>query len=275
MLEQTLRSAVLDYVEQPPHPSLARWLRCFWFLRGAAGEPEKVVPDGCGEIVLNLADPFERLEAGGAELQAKTLLVGQLPRYITIRPTGRVCLLGIRFEPAGLFALLGEDQSRILGARIELASIAPELAGALEAAACAPTPAAAVVRLEKVLRARFPAAPLSPIERALALQERASGRVRVDALADLCGVSERTLARRFRREVGLSPKAHARVLRFAEVLRLSQGGQPVSWARLAVDCGYTDQAHLIRDFKAFSGLSPTRWRREEHTFAGFFSGLGE
>jgi AraC-like DNA-binding protein len=91
---------------------------------------------------------------------------------------------------------------------------------------------------------------------------REAGRTRIAALADATGWSDRHLARQFRRETGLSPKAAARVIRFdAARRRLQRGG--VSLADLAATYGYYDQPHLVREFGALAGCSPTRWLAAE------------
>jgi AraC-like DNA-binding protein len=66
--------------------------------------------------------------------------------------------------------------------------------------------------------------------------------------------------------VGLTPKLFCRVRRFQRVLRRIGTGRPVEWAAVAVDCGYFDQAHFIRDFHAFSGINPSAYLagRTEH-----------
>jgi AraC-like DNA-binding protein len=68
------------------------------------------------------------------------------------------------------------------------------------------------------------------------------------------------LARGFRREIGLTPKAAARVIRFDRACRLLPRHSGVA---VAAECGYADQAHLIREFVSFTGPSPTRWLAEE------------
>jgi AraC-like DNA-binding protein len=81
------------------------------------------------------------------------------------------------------------------------------------------------------------------------------GRVRVSWLAEELGWSGKRLAARFREEVGLTPKAVARVLRFERAVDLAQRGD-LGWGRLARECGYYDQAHLIHEFRAISGCTP-------------------
>jgi AraC-like DNA-binding protein len=73
--------------------------------------------------------------------------------------------------------------------------------------------------------------------------------------------SERNLTRLFHQWIGIAPKAIARMVRFQYVLDRLASGEAPRWAALAAELGYADQAHLIRDFVAFSGHSPTAWQR--------------
>jgi AraC-like DNA-binding protein len=82
----------------------------------------------------------------------------------------------------------------------------------------------------------------------------ADGRLPIGALADEVGWSRRHLAARWRRDVGLGPKAVARILRFERALRLAQAGHTL--ADVAYACGYADQPHLNRDFRALAGATP-------------------
>ncbi len=89
------------------------------------------------------------------------------------------------------------------------------------------------------------------------------GRVQVGAVATELGWSRRYLTERFRDEVGLSPKTFARVLRFEHAHALATAHDPLPWAAVATVSGYADQAHLVRDWREFTGRSPTAWRHGE------------
>src|SRR5690348_17555140 len=93
------------------------------------------------------------------------------------------------------------------------------------------------------------------------------GTAAVPELAREAGWSSRRLGTRFRAEIGLAPKQAARVVRFDRARRLLQrrvaaAGQP-ELAALAAACGYYDQAHLAREFRALAGCPPSRWLAEE------------
>jgi transcriptional regulator GlxA family with amidase domain len=89
---------------------------------------------------------------------------------------------------------------------------------------------------------------------------RSSGTASIAQVARDVGWSDRQLAREFRREIGMPPKAAARVIRFDRARRLLPR---YNGAVVAAECGYADQAHFVREFVAFTGLSPTRWLAEE------------
>lgn len=91
---------------------------------------------------------------------------------------------------------------------------------------------------------------------------REHGTLRIGALAAEIGWSRKHLLQRFRAEMGLGPKALARMLRFHQACRLAQ--QPGSeWAQVAAAGGYADQAHLAREFIDLAGESPQAWARRQ------------
>ncbi|MFD8306276.1 helix-turn-helix domain-containing protein [Streptomyces sp. NPDC059690] len=92
----------------------------------------------------------------------------------------------------------------------------------------------------------------------------AGGRLRVDELAARTGFSDRHLRTLFRTEIGLTPKAAARVVRFDLARRrLAARPGPPDLAALAADCGYADQSHLDREFAALASCTPSAWLAQE------------
>jgi AraC-like DNA-binding protein len=196
-----------------------------------------------------------------------------------VSPLGARTLLGV---PAGELASIDVDGMDVLG------SLASEIQDRLLAAATWPDRFAV---LDELLLARMGAGAEAAGHRAGALVGRpgrggsgvpgispevgyawrrllaTGGRSSVADLAAETGWSERHLRSRFRREIGLTPKAAARVVRFARahrsLRRLAGAGERPALAELAVGCGYYDQAHLDREFRALAGCPPTRWLAEE------------
>jgi AraC-like DNA-binding protein len=82
------------------------------------------------------------------------------------------------------------------------------------------------------------------------------GRVAVGSLAEELGWSRKRIVAHFREQIGLAPKAAARLLRFERARALAEAGAQPDWGRIAVDCGYYDQSHLINDFRSVTGRTP-------------------
>jgi AraC-like DNA-binding protein len=82
----------------------------------------------------------------------------------------------------------------------------------------------------------------------------------VGSLATELGYSRKHLIALFRDQVGIAPKLFARLVRFDRVMSEARSGRSRSWAELALACGYYDQAHLVRDVRHFTGLTPTEAR---------------
>jgi AraC-like DNA-binding protein len=91
---------------------------------------------------------------------------------------------------------------------------------------------------------------------------------RVREVTDEIALSPKRFIERFKADVGVTPKRYCRLLRFQGVVaRAHNAGQtPIEWAALALDCGYFDQAHLIHEFREFSGLAPTAYEAHRTTF---------
>ena len=83
------------------------------------------------------------------------------------------------------------------------------------------------------------------------------GQAKVASIAHEIGWSRKHLARRFADEIGLGPKSVSRIVRLNRAIAAARAGD--GWAGIAVDCGYADQAHLVREFRALAGASPTAW----------------
>ncbi len=242
---------------------LQPFIECFWTLEGEpdklASAPERILPDGCVEIILNFAAPFTEIDdRSKSRLQPQHFLVGQMTRPVMIRPTGSVRLVGIRFHPGGTFPFLRVPMHETTDRIIELGAIAAELKRVFVAVAEADESLGMkVVAIERVLAKQLRICrPDSRLVDLTARMVRTAGQVSVDALAGEAGVSARQLRRRFLMEVGVGPKLLGRLLRFQQVFRAVNQNVP-DWADVALECGYYDQAHLINDFRQFAHQTPS------------------
>lgn len=169
----------------------------------------------------------------------------------------------LSLTPLGARALLGAPAGALAGELVSLQ--APR---AYDTMAAATTWPERFDVLDKLLLGRLaaasPVAVRGELTHAWRRIQQSHGAVRVADLADEVGWSRRHLTERFTDEYGVGPKQAARIERFSSGKTLLEAGCPV--ADVAVRCGYADQAHLTRDFRALGGCTPTQWRREHLPF---------
>jgi len=258
------------YQELSPAPQLRGHVECFWFLDAEKGalprDVERIVPDGCTELILHLGEPFERLTSRGAERQAPAFLVGQLPHFILLRPPREIETVGVRFRPAGARRFFRESAARLTGRFVPLDELWDRAAAERLRARLheAPSRAEQVRILETALLGSFRARDEdATVARCAGFILGSGGRVSVADVARSAGLSERSLERRFQADLGLTPKAFTRIARLQSVLRsIGRDARP-DWADVAAECSYFDQPHLIHDFRALTGETPAEFVRNQ------------
>lgn len=252
----------MQYTEVVAPAPLDALVRCFWFLSGddLGNEPQVIVPDGRLEIILHLAEPFQRLDAAdNRHMQATALVSGQLTAPIRLLPGGTADVVGIRFRTAAARAVLPLALAELTDRVESLGDVFPQLARALhDAAARSHDIAARVEALSRVLT-RFVVRSPDSLATAVLRSLDSNHAVRLGLIADHFGVTARTLERRLREHAGLPPNVMRRLLRFRRAFRLLDQAAPGTWAQVAAHAGYFDQAHLIRDFRQFAGTSPSEF----------------
>jgi len=269
----------MRYEEFRPAEALVRLVKCFWVLESAAAsssEPERILPDGCTEVVFHLADPFDQHNPDGtAERQPLALVVGQMRSHLMIKPTGRVRVLGVRFWPGGAYPFLEFPQHEISGQVIALDAVWGAITRELHSRiADASTAAASVRQVEMILLERLKnfRRPDDGVLHAIGLIQRSAGCVSVESLARNMGIGLRRLDRTFNARVGLTPKTLCRIVRFQQVFKmLEHKGTGRDWVQIALDCGYYDQSHFIKEFTAIAGIAPTSYFAEQNAMSELFT----
>jgi AraC-like DNA-binding protein len=236
-----------------PPPPLADLVDLFWlYRRDTPTHPrERLLPMGTMELVVNLSDDRHGPVVCGAH--SESFEIG------TAEPA---TVLGVHFKPGGAFPFLNLPAGELHNAHVSLEDLWGRRAGDLQERLLEARTAADQFRvLEQALLARA----FRPLVRhravAFALKEFERGAY-APAVADVIertGLSHRRFIQRFADEVGLTPKLFCRVSRFQDVVRRIAGSRQIDWVQVALACGYYDQAHFIHDFRAFSGLSPTKY----------------
>ncbi|MFE0459506.1 helix-turn-helix domain-containing protein [Kitasatospora sp. NPDC058965] len=254
-----------------PSPALRPYVARYSGYRQAGVAPavHRGLPSPYLTLILTLDDPLT-LAAHPDPAQRPdsywTLLGGLHTAPALITHQGRQSGVQVALSPLGARALLGLPAGELAGADhpadAVLGDWALEGRDRLRSAADWAGRFRAVDRwlLTRLGRSADPA---PEVVRAWQLLLAGGGRTGVAELAAEAGWSPRHLSERFRTETGLAPKAAGRVIRFDRARRRLATARPGSLADLAADCGYADQAHLAREFRALAGCPPSRWLAEE------------
>jgi AraC-like DNA-binding protein len=264
----------MEYRERKPQPPLSSFVECFWTLESdvPSTESERIFPDGCVELILNFGAQFSQHDDGKLKLQPRSFLVGQMTGPILISPSGPVQLLAIRFHPGGTLPFLSVPLHEITDQVVDLGGLSSKLERELlRVTSIASSLHEKTAAVEKCLTAQLLNGDQDSWLMTLAARiVETGGVVSVDQLASDAGVSSRQLERRFLREVGLGPKLLGRIIRFQQVFRAVEQSNS-AWAGIAAECGYYDQAHLIRDFNQFARQTPAVLFSNQSAFTEWFT----
>ncbi len=263
------------YLNHVPRPPLSQFVHLLWLYEGYT-QPhakERVLPTGEMQIVINLLEDrtciYDREDTERCQSFRGSVLSGAHSEYQVISTAMQSSVVGVHFKPGGAFPFLRMPAGELRDATVSLETLWGAAAVDLRDRLLeAPTPKVRLEVLERVLLkelargfdahgavgfalSRFMAAPLGTT---------------VAGVSDQIGLSPKRFIQVFRDETGFTPKVFCRIRRFQQALDLMEGRRSVEWTKVALDCGYFDQAHFIHDFRAFSGINPTSYlaNRTQH-----------
>ncbi len=242
-----------------PSPDLKDWVREMLWIESTAPRLQVLVPEANHTLVLR--------QSGSGSLDERplgtALLSGLQPRVRIASHSADSSLLIVRFTEFGSAALIRERADLLFGRTLDLDSVIAHAAveGLQSRLAEAVSLQQKFAAVEGFLRTRISptAKPSARLAATVGIIQRAGGSVPIPALAREVGMSQSALERHFKAIVGASPKAFGRIVRLNRVCHLWERG--LSLTQIAHDAGYADQPHLIRDFRAFTGVNPTEFFR--------------
>lgn len=244
----------VTYEEIMVDSSLSAYAHCYWQLKTSSELSRpfmyRVVSDGCIDIL------FEQSQSH------KPYITGFSSKYVEYDLGQSFDYVGIRFLPTGLAALFDIPADSLVDQFVELKQVAPSFAHSMSMAFKERLGLIQAKAIFDQLLSRLIVERNSPPEvdpRLLTAMEailEARGNINLQDLD--VGVSDRQLRRLFAYYFGESPKAFAKIIRFQNILNAKPSAQSLKESKIFYDEGYYDQAHFIKEFKAFYGVTPNR-----------------
>lgn len=248
-----------------PAAPLSAFVANLWALSDAPSHAqERIVPSGTVELVINLSEDefriYDATASQGFQRFSGAIVSGAYDSYFVIDTAAHASVIGVHFKPGGALPFLGLPPGALGAGHVDLETLWGRAARELRESLCScPAPTRRFEILEAALLHRLG----RPIRRhaavPMALQELGRGTSVREVVAQV-GLSHRRFVEVFTTEVGMTPKLFARVQRFQRAAALTHDATP-DWSNIAAQCGYFDQAHLIRDFVAFTGFPPSQFVR--------------
>ena len=212
--------------------------------------------------MVNLGPAHRVFEGSSSGVWEHSWYSGLQERSIFIESLEGTHLVSIRMHPLGAAQIFGLAAAGAANSIVDLEMLVGSRAQNLRRSLLAEeSPTARFARLEKFLRDRNTSHISIPpfVSEAATQIERSHGCVRVAELHKDLNVSRKHLAVSFTRYVGVPAKAYARIQRFVWTLERLRSSTEVEWSRIAAEAGYSDQSHLVRDFRRVGAASPTEY----------------
>jgi AraC-like DNA-binding protein len=257
----------VDYIGRAPAPPLDWYIDDVYCLTGVPRHRRlNVPPMPSAHLFINLGEPVRVYDSDAAvppTVFTDGWFMGMRTRRVIVEYPSQVRLVGVHFKPWGLSPFVDLPSSELRDRWVPVDAVwGPGLDRLRDRAAGAMSTGEILQILEDELRSRLGPTP----SRGFELVHHTAGRlaaswgaVSVGELTDGAGVSGNHLASQFKSHVGVTPKRLARIYRFARLILSVDAVRPVDWSELAYVAGYFDQAHLSKEFKDFTGHTPTEY----------------
>ena len=251
------------YREYSPHPCLAPYIDKYWEMKGGVsiGERIKILPDGCTDFIFNLDDVGNLKDKNQYMIGAmEGYFVGPMNTYSELLICAEsIHVIGVRFSPGGWSLFSGESLEGLMGKRVSVRDFNVLF---YESFGC-------LLREKNTLEERLQAIESFLFSRlqlgskldqrmldVVALIQCSGGVLPVKELINKVCICQRHLERCFKQATGYTLKEYSRIVRFQQTVKLLRQSPVAGIFNAAVDCGYYDSSHLLKEFKKLSGGSP-------------------
>jgi AraC-like DNA-binding protein len=257
----------MEYVGRVPAPPLDRFIDDIYCLTGVPDyRLMSVPPMPSAHLFLHLGGPVRLWDSDRSVPPAvftEGWFMGVWTRRFLFEYPARVRLVGVHFKPWGMVPFVGMPAAELHNRWAPVDDVWRRSVDRIrDRVGDVASPAETLRALEGEMRSRlaeYPARGLDLVQHTGRRLEMSHGTIPIGVLADAAGVSGNHLAHQFKAHIGVTPKRVARIYRFARLIVSVDARGPVDWSETAHTAGYFDHAHFSREFKEFTGHTPTEY----------------
>jgi AraC-like DNA-binding protein len=259
------------YIEYKPVKQLSNYIQLIWIAESESDDDffprQKILPDGIIEIVFHFKEPFLTFTANRERIkQPEGFAVSQMKKFIEIESNGRIGLVSVRFYPWGAYHFFKTPIYNFLDNMIDIKKLWPN---------DFKTILTNIKNLDNDKKVDFIQLFLlkclkqhkketATIDNILKLIRISKGVYLIEELCQKFNYNYKQLERKFLSTVGTTPKVFSKTTRFLNLCHHLKDYENYTMAQLSYELGYYDQAHFIKEFKTFSGLTPKEYYKQNN-----------
>ncbi|MEQ9593768.1 MAG: helix-turn-helix domain-containing protein [Cyclobacteriaceae bacterium] len=246
--------------------SLRAFIDCFWIQKIEADKSEvspvmRCLPSGMVDLIIHIKGGRAHgiPDCGTPYKFPDSYFTGVQTRPILWNVTGSTEIMGVRFTPEGIMHLFKSPVASFTNKAVDIQEVFTknsEIISQVKSEECFYRRISIIESFVQLQLKKYQDAP-NHIARSLSAIRKSDYSFSNESIRNNLYLSERQTQRLFKHHLGVNPKTYHRVVRFREAVKRIEGNQKINWTGLAYSLGYSDQAHFIRDFKQFSGITPT------------------
>ena len=266
------------YREYLPSPALRQYIECYWyhvFDTSPEGEElpvQRCLPLGTAELIVQLdTKPCSILNNGKWQQSSEIYFTGLFTKTAFWKTEVNTPMFGIRLKPESLFYFFDIPAADLLNNVVDADMVFSGQAGIMGEKMFGVANISSIIQiaesyfLNSLYRHKQDR---NYVAEACRLIRYSQGGLSVQALSETLYISKRQLQRSFKKQFGASPKTYQRIIRFRNAFQYARkrNSGKLSWTDVSYETGYADQAHFIRDFREFTGDTPSVLARNDQSF---------
>ena len=257
-----------------PTPALKPFIRYYWILQDKTSGivSQRTLPTGCMSLVFHRGDRLKVINRN--ELQPHSFICGQESGYSDVTSTGDIEMIVVVFQPHAAKIFFRMPVTFLRDRNVAIADIEnPTLRDLSHRVEDSENHDTSIEFIEdyfyKCLMSGTPYH-LPRLEDVIRHINNFS-QTNIRELSDIACLSEKQFSRIFSENIGTTPKDFIRIVRLQRTLSVLQHNPRIGFARLSYECGYTDQSHMIKEFKLFSGYTPKEYIARYSPVSDYFT----